>query len=147
MTRQHHGLVSLGFIFFAVAVGYYAIFPFSTFLAAGYVVIGVLSGLLIMLAYCTKCPVKESCSHIIPGRIAELLPPRRSGPYTLFEYAVVAFAVGVLVLVPQYWLLSNYWLLALFWGLLLIGFVDLRLCVCRGCGNMYCPLSVKGEKK
>lgn len=147
MTRQHHGLISLGFIFFAIAVGYYAIFPSSTILAAGYVVISALSGLLIMLAYCTKCPVKESCSHIIPGRIAELLPPRRSGPYTLFEFAVVVFAVGVIVLVPQYWLLSDYWLLAVFWGLLLIGLVELRLCVCQGCGNVYCPISGKGLEK
>jgi hypothetical protein len=148
MTRQVHGLISLGFIFIAVAVGAYAIFVSSTFLAALYAIISALSGLLVLLAYCTKCPKKESCAHVIPGRIAKLLPPRRTGrPYSLFEYAVVAFGIGVIVLVPQYWLLSNYWLLAAFWVLLLIGFVEIRLCVCRGCGNVYCPLSGKGAEE
>lgn len=147
MTRQAHGLISLGFTFIAVAVGAYAIFISSTILAAVYVIISALSGLLVTLAYCTKCPEKESCGHVIPGRIAELLPPRRRGPYTLFEYAVVAFAVVVIVLVPQYWLLSNYWLLGTFWVLLLIGFVEIRVCVCQGCGNVYCPYYRKGAEE
>ncbi|KDE56068.1 hypothetical protein [Methanoculleus sp. MH98A] len=137
------GVFSLTLLTGAVMAGAAAIGLAEPLYALVYLAVAALLVGTVIAAFCTKCPLRgEKCLHVLPGRLAALLPARR-GEYTAVEVAVVVVALLLILAIPQYWLLSQVPLFALFWVLAGTGtFLILRR-VCPGCGNRCCPLRLK----
>ncbi|NYT06341.1 MAG: hypothetical protein GKC04_08270, partial [Methanomicrobiales archaeon] len=110
--------------------------------AAGYVLLSAGAVMLAIGAFCTKCPEQGSaCAHGVPGVLAERFLPRRTGPYSAWDYAAAAVGVLVTILLPQAWLIAQLALLVLFWVLVVMAALAIGCRVCPGCGNAGCPLA------
>ncbi|SCL75167.1 hypothetical protein L21_1058 [Methanoculleus chikugoensis] len=128
------GAVIVGAVAIALAAPLYA----PAYLAAAALLVGT-----VIAVFCTKCPLRgKGCLHVLPGRLAALLPARQ-GKYTAVEIAIVVVALLLIAAVPQYWLFSQVPLLALFWVLAGTGAVLILRRVCLVCGNRCCPLRPK----
>jgi hypothetical protein len=106
-----------------------------------YLLLVVLGSVLILFAYCAKCPCRsEACGHVVPGLLAHCLPDRVPGSYGFLDYLGVAAPLFILIAVPLPWLRSYPAAMALFGILLAVGGTDILMYVCKGCGNQHCPL-------
>jgi hypothetical protein len=149
MNRQTHGILSLLIMVAAVLTGTFAITQSSSVIwAALYLVGTLLSGLVIIYSFCTKCPCRNtSCGHVIPGKLTRLFPRRHGGRYAYSDMAGVTVPLVFLIVFPQYWLLSNPPLFILFAALCLIAAADIQFFVCKGCTNHFCPFFQEGYGK
>jgi hypothetical protein len=140
-----------------VVVGVFSITLLTGAVIAGTVAIGLAAPLssLVYLAvaaflfgtviavFCTKCPVRgRGCVHILPGRLAALLPARRVN-YTAMDIVAVVAALLIIAAIPQYWLLSQAPFFALFWVFAGAGVFLILRRVCPRCDNVCCPLRPK----
>ncbi|MCK4858342.1 MAG: hypothetical protein KAT58_10265 [candidate division Zixibacteria bacterium] len=138
MTK-FHGVTSLGLAAVATVIAAIAIFQTSWVFGIVYLVICAAAPGAILYAYCAKCPCKEHCAHVFPGKAAMAFD-RKPGPYTTTEMAVLVLALLLLIGLPQFWLWRyTGWFIA-FWALSGIALVQVRAVVCRTCDNVYCPL-------
>ncbi len=125
-----------------LALGVSVVLRHSVPLGILYVVIILVSFVAIAYAFCAKCACRHhSCTHLWLGKLAQLLPPRKPGPYTFWDGMGQMFYIAGLQLFPQYWLWQNKVLFALFWGLSLATFLVGPLYACKGCENKYCYLN------
>lgn len=142
VTRQYHGVSSLLLLLVAVSVGVIMIFRVSPVWSLVYLVIGIISGLIIVFSFCSKCPCKStSCGHVFPGKLTKYLPERDVTPYETTDLLGVAIPVLVLVLFPQLWLIDDLRILGAFWCLILVAVLDISLFVCKDCKNRCCPIN------
>lgn len=140
MSRQIHGVICLLILAAAALTALFAIATSSVFWALVYLVGVLLSALVVMFSFCTRCPCRTTgCGHVIPGKLMRFFPPGDEGPYTLADKFGVVVPVVFLIVFPQYWLLSNSALFVVFVALCLVAAADIQLVVCRGCTNGYCP--------
>jgi hypothetical protein len=146
MNRQTYGFLSLLLILAAVLTATFAIYQFSFFWTLLYLVGLMLSSLVIIFSFCTKCPSRKDCSHIIPGKLICFFPRRPEGSYTLRDKAGVAVPLVFLIVYPQYWLLIQPAYFVLFAGLCLGAAAIIQFFVCKGCTNSFCPF-FQGECK
>lgn len=147
MNRQVHGVLSLSLVLGALVVGLVSIFDESVAIGAVYAAIIVVSMPTIVYSFCSKCPCRsDSCGHVFPGKLTRLLPSRKQGSYTSLDIAGLAVPFLVLVAFPQWWLWGNTVLFAVFWALLVVGIVEVRLCVCPKCDNQDCPLCAQSKE-
>jgi len=138
MTK-FHGVTSLGLVAVAVVIAVVVMFQTSPVLGIVYVGVCVVAPIVVLYAYCAKCPCKEHCAHVFPGKAAMAFD-RKPGPYTTTEMAVLVLALLLLIGLPQFWLWRyTGWFIA-FWALSGIALVQVRAVVCRTCDNVYCPL-------
>lgn len=141
MRDRLHGIVSLGLIAAALALGFGVLLRASVALGLIYGLTCLAGSLLIVYAYCTKCPVGgAACRHVFPGRLAQRLPARPSHGYRTIDYLGVVLPLGLMLFLPQPWLASEPTPAVLFWALTTAGLVEILWFVCRGCGNTRCPL-------
>jgi hypothetical protein len=149
MNRQTHGILSLLIMFAAVLTATFAIIRSSSVIWVALYLVGILlSSLIIVYSFCTKCPCRNTdCGHVIPGKLTRLFPPRPEGLYTFMDKAGVAIPLVFLIVFPQYWLLSNPPLFILFAVLCLIAAADIQFFVCNGCTNRFCPFFQEGYEK
>lgn len=144
MTRRHHGVFSLVLMFLAIMVGIISIMQSSAFWAVIYLGLSIISLVVIIYSFCSKCPCREhSCGHVVFGKLTKLLPARVEGNYSVMDLAGVMVPLSVIIIFPQFWLRGNVLLIVLFWVLLIIACLDITVKVCRGCGNTYCPVNRK----
>lgn len=147
MNRQTFGVLSLLLILAAVLTAAYAIYQFSLFWTLLYIVGLMLSSLVIIFSFCTKCPSRvRDCSHVIPGKLTRFFPRRPEGDYTLRDKAGVVVPLVFLIVYPQYWLLIQPAYFVLFAGLCLGAAAMIQFFVCKGCTNCSCPF-FQGECK
>jgi len=147
MKRQIHGILSLIILAAAVITATVAIFQTSEMWAVLYVIGIILSCLVLIYSFCTKCPCRNTgCGHVIPGKLTRFFPSREEGPYTFWDRTGVVVPVVFMIVFPQYWLLSQPMFFYLFVGLCLIAAADIQFFVCRGCYNSVCPF-FQGECK
>jgi hypothetical protein len=139
MTKQLHGVTSIGFAAVAIAIAAAAMFRTSWVLGVVYLAVCAVSSGGIVYAYCAKCPCKTHCAHILPGKAAMAFD-RQPGPYTATEIAVLVLALLLLVGLPQFWLWRYIGMFIVYWVLNGVAVVQIRLVVCRTCQNVYCPL-------
>ena len=140
MMRRFFGVLSLAQVAVAVALGLWSIAAAAPHVAAGYAALLVVAPLAITWAYCAKCPCRRhGCAHLAPGLLARLWR-REPGPYRPWELAVVFVLAGSICLGPLPWLVGRWLLLAAYVVLVATAVVEIRLVVCRGCGNDRCPL-------
>lgn len=140
---RFHGITSLILMGIAVALGAVSIFRASPWLALGYGILGAIASFGVVFAYCAKCPARENCAHILPGRAARLFR-RKEAPYAPWEYAAVAAGLAVILIGPQPFLLRDPPFLAAFWALCTLAVIQIRAKVCRACANENCPLRKTG---
>jgi hypothetical protein len=140
MTREANGAITLGLAAVALAAAAQSLFQQSTALGVSYMLVAALSIPVILYGFCAKCPDRENCGHVVPGRAAAaLFRDRRPSPYTRAELAMTAVALLFLFGFPQIWLWRHPVAFGAFWILMAIAAVDIRARVCRGCGNVHCP--------
>jgi len=141
MNRRNAGVTSILLILAAVLVGAEAMAKVSISFAVEYLAGSAFLGTITVAAFCTKCPEKgERCVHILPGKIAAVLPERKPGPYSPIDLAGVGIPALVVVLAPQYWLTKSPVLFLVFWVFAAGGLFLIRTDVCTGCGNRQCPM-------
>lgn len=139
MNDRLHGVLSLALIGSGFLIGLLTVLTSSVLAALIDGFLLAAGSLLIVYAYCTKCPIRTSgCRHILPGRLTPMLPSRAAVAYTLADYLTVAFILCILIGYPQVWLLKTPEALLAFWILLALGMTEIILFVCNGCGNDRC---------
>ncbi len=137
--KNFHGVFSLFLIFLSQMLAMTAMFLESAYLGLGYAILLMAASLSIVYAYCTKCPVRTTaCGHVIVGKVTEIFPERKQGPYTRLEYAVVLSSLLALTLVPQFWLWKHQGLFAIFWISILLAGAEINRYVCPQCDNSHC---------
>jgi hypothetical protein len=145
IMNKFHGIFSLLLIFLSFMIGILVILNESLTMAVLYISAIIVFIPLIIYSFCSKCNCRlDSCGHILPGLLSRLLPARKQSKYTAFDYTGVVLPFIILVVFPQFRLWDNTILLIIFWLALLISFAEVRLFVCKRCGNKYCP-GCKGE--
>jgi hypothetical protein len=137
--RKRHGVISLGLAALAVAMAVVAALHRSLALGMGYLLLSALSIPVILLAYCAKCPDRDDCGHVLPGRAVSILGKRKTGPYSASDLALTAAALLVVFGLPQAWLWRQPSDGVMFWGIMAVAAFDIRLVVCADCGNRHCP--------
>jgi hypothetical protein len=139
--KKFNGISSIIFFGISLLIGLYTIMQNTVDLAIGYVIIMLIAVLLIPYVYCTKCPCRRTnCAHIIPGLITRFMPDRDSEPYTVIDLAIVLILMGLLILLPQFWLYNNILLFSIFWILSITAGLQILFFVCKTCDNTKCIL-------
>ncbi|MCP4598956.1 MAG: hypothetical protein GY847_00170 [Proteobacteria bacterium] len=139
MTKQFHGVTSIGFVAIAVAIAAVVMFRASWMLGIVYLAICAVGSGAIIYAYCAKCPCKAHCAHVLPGKAAMAFD-RQPGPYTATEIAVLVLVGLFLIGLPQFWLWRYTGLFITCWLLIVVALIQVRAVVCKSCDNVYCPL-------
>lgn len=131
----------------ALLIGEVAVMQASPRMGILYLALLIGGGALVLWAYCAKCPCRsEACGHVLPGLLTRLLPSRKPGPYTWYNFTLTGLLLLTLVSFPQPWLWQQPPLAWAFWGLLATAMVEILLFVCPRCANPYCP-NCKSQKK
>jgi len=139
MKTRFHGITSLVLVFAAIVLAAIAMFQVSLALGVVYLVICGTASLAMLYAYCAKCPSRQQCGHVFPGKIAGIFKNRQSGPYTKIDLAVTGLALALLIGMPQFWLYRYFGLFIAFWVMTAIAVIQIHTFVCRACNNTYCP--------
>ncbi len=143
MYSRFHGIFSLFLISVSVLIGLLSIMSESLLMVLLYAMLILISLPTIVYSFCSKCSCRDSCSHILPGRLSKFLPPRKQGNYTPRDILGVVVPVTALLIFPQPWLWKNIPFLTIFWLLFFIALVEVNIFVCRSCSNEKCPLYPK----
>lgn len=139
--KKFNGITSMILGGSSLLIGFYTLCINAINLAYLYTALLVLAAILIPYTYCTKCPCrKTNCAHVLPGLITRFMPNRELETYTIFDWAIVGILTGLLIILPQYWLIKNIFLFSIFWILLIIAFLQIRLFICKVCDNKKCIL-------
>ena len=136
---QTHGLLVLVEAFIANMLAAAVLFQTSWLWGLGYLLVCAVGVGSIIYAYCAKCPCRENCGHVVPGKLAIALTHRDTSPYSLFEMGVVGLAVVVMYGLPVFWLWPSPIVLAPYALLMLVAFFQAQTILCRNCDNIYCP--------
>lgn len=143
INRDLYGITSLIFILTALIVADIDLLEEHMVAGIFYSIIIIVATGLLLFTFCMKCPCKNHCGHLIPGRIAMHFKTRKTGPYTNTDNIIVSLSLLSLIVFPQLWLWENRGLFLIFWIILIIGIIQIRSVVCRSCENVYCPLNAK----
>jgi hypothetical protein len=138
--KNRYGTISMVVLMIALAIGIFAMTTHSIVYGGLYVLVICLSGYVVLMRYCRKCPhsMNDSCHHKIPGLLAKKLPYKKTGKYTLYEYIstigsmMILFALPFVSMVDRYYLLVPYLIL---WG---IAILMVKIKVCKLCYNRWC---------
>ena len=139
--KKTYGVITLLFVLPLLGIGMLIIESDSYFWHLVYIA-GCLSGAgLIIATYCTRCNCRANCNHILPGRLASLLPKPKSETYTPATYSIVALSLMFIVLFPLLWAHHHLFMVMVFligWSL---NYLIIRFKICSGCLNRRCPLA------
>ena len=143
-----HGAAAIVLFTGAFLAGGYAVFMDSVLFGLIYAAVIVVFFIVIPAVYCSKCPCRERCMHVILGPISKILVPKpNKSAYTVTEVVLTLFAAAAAVIIPQPWLLKNISLLIFYWAAVIIAAAEIFLFVCKGCGNEKCPMkNMPGRK-
>jgi hypothetical protein len=137
---NHHGIISIIFVLIAFSIGIISVAINS--LLWGFVdfLLVPIAFVVVAIVYCSKCKCRETCNHVIIGKLSILLSKRNSNPYTAFDWTIGLAPMVIALIFPQYWLIRNPLLLICFWSFLLFGGFEALFCVCNRCNNYKCKL-------
>lgn len=139
LSTRFHGVVSVVLAGIAVVIAALMLTQIAWQWAVGYVLLGMTGLGVIIYAYCAKCPCKACCAHVLPGKIAGWFP-RRLGPYSIAEQAVVVVVLLLILGLPQLWLWRSVAAGVVFWVLNAIAVTQILVFVCGTCPNTHCPV-------
>jgi hypothetical protein len=143
-TRKFNGITSLILIAIATLIALVVMSLNSWVWGALYLAIMIIAPQAILRTYCAKCPCKTHCAHVFPGKAAMAFK-KDAGPYTPTELIIMIGSLGVLIGLPQFWLWQYPVLFVSYWILSGIAFIQIRLTVCPGCNNIYCPVRIRAR--
>lgn len=144
MDRQIHGILSLFLIAAAILTAAFTILPYSPVWAGVYLAVTVLSFPVMVVSFCAKCPCRNAgCGHVVFGMRTRYLPPRGTNSYSVGDIAGVTGPLAFIVAFPLYWLIRQPVFFIPYIVLLVAAAVEIRLAVCKGCANGYCPVCPK----
>ena len=139
MRTKFHGIFSLCLLYVSIAIGLVSIFYESENLGLIYGAVIVISPLIIVYSYCTKCLCRgESCGHLFPGKLAKILPFKEQKRYTFMDIMCVVMPVAALLAFPQFWLWRHTFILIVFWVLIAMSILEIRYYVSSNCTNELC---------
>ena len=141
INRDLYGITSLIFVLTALILADIALFENSILLGIIYAIIILALNFMLLYTFCAKCPCKNHCGHIIPGRIALLFKNRPVGKYTKAEKLTAAVLIILLIGLPQIWLWKGADFFFAFWILLIAGTIQIRTVICKNCQNSFCPVN------
>lgn len=133
------GIISILFLLTAIILAFFTILSASPFWAIGYIFYCLIGIFMITYFFCRKCVDKERCPHVIFGKIACFFGTPNLEPYSLVESIFTVFGVLLLVVPPQFWLISKHSSLLIFWGLIVLAFLLITLNICNRCNHRLCP--------
>ena len=142
MKTAIHGIMSLGLLCAAVITADAVLMRMSTLYGWLYLAVCAAAAGVVLATFCTKCPCRENCGHVLPGKIVKRLGDRQPGPYSLAELSATTLSILILLGLPQVWLWRYPSALAVFWALVIGAVIQIRLIVCRACGNAHCPANI-----
>ncbi|MBN2755065.1 MAG: hypothetical protein JXR81_09445 [Candidatus Goldbacteria bacterium] len=136
-----HGAAAIVLFIGAFMSGGYVVFMDSVLFGSIYAAIIVMFFTAIPAVYCSKCPCRDRCMHVILGPISKLLvsKPNESG-YTVTDVVLTLSVAAAAVIMPQPWLIKNIPFLIFYWIAVTIAAAEIFLFVCKGCGNEKCPM-------
>jgi hypothetical protein len=140
MSRQFHGVTSLGLAALAAVIAAITMFQNSLLLGVVYLAACAAGAWTVIYAYCAKCPCKARCGHVLPGKAA-LAYDRQPGPYTKTEIVALVLALLLIIVLPQFWLWQSTILFIIYWSLNAIAITQALTVMCRSCDNVHCPLN------
>ena len=147
MKSKIHGIISIILFSGTFILSFISIQIYSTIIAILYLLIVLISFLIVIYSYCTKCKCHENnCAHLIIGPISKYMPKRKMDKYTLMDYIGVFMPISLIMFIPQYWLFKNKILFFIFWILSIIAFTEIICFVCKTCENVNCLLCKKSKK-
>jgi len=143
-----HGAAAILLFIGAFLSGGYAVFIDSILFGSIYAVIIVIFFAVIPAVYCSKCPCRGKCMHVILGPISKLLisKPNESA-YTATDVVLTLAVAAAAVIMPQPWLIKNIPLMIFYWTAVTIAAAEIFLFVCKGCGNEKCPMKNMSGRK
>jgi len=136
---RFHGIMSVTLVGIAIGIALCVLAPVAWGWAVGYMLLCGGGMGAVLYAYCAKCPCKQCCAHVLPGKIAGRFP-RTPGPYSITEQAAVVIALLLILGLPQLWLWQNVAAAIIFWVLNAIAVTQILTCICKTCPNTYCPV-------
>lgn len=142
MSYRHHGFTSMVLFSVAVILALWVVARSSWWWAGGYAALNLLATAGIAWCYCAKCLCRQTkCSHVLVGKVADVLPRRAPGPYTTWDYLGMLAASGVVFVYPLYWLWRQPLWLAVYVAVFFLAGAEIFFAVCPHCGNARCPAS------
>jgi len=145
-ARKFNGITSLILTGIAALIALVVMSLNSWIWAGIYLAIMVIAPQAVLRAYCAKCLCKAHCAHVFPGKAA-MAYAREAGPYTPTELIILIVSLGLLIGLPQYWLWQYPVWFVTYWILSGIAFFQIRLTVCPGCNNVYCPVRIRAQQQ
>jgi hypothetical protein len=141
MSHKIHGWFSLLLMVVLLGISVTSLITSPLIAVAGYLLITLVGGMLVVYSFCAKCPIRTTgCRHIIIGPITRIIPPRKQSPYSGLDIFFTTIAVLAIVGYPQFTLFSQMPLFISYWITAILLVLEITLFICRGCGNFYCPV-------
>jgi hypothetical protein len=141
MSYKQHGWFSLILMATLFSIAIVSLLTNPTIVILSYLLITLLGGIIVVYSFCAKCPIRTtSCRHIIVGPLTRILPERKQGSYSAVEIFFTALAILAITGFPQFALLSKIPLFIIYWVTAVVLVLEITLFICRGCGNVYCPV-------
>jgi len=148
MDYKITGLGSILLVFVALGIASSQLFQASVIFGFVYLVCIPIAFLNVSYHYCRKCPhvANDTCRHVVLGwAVKKLFKYNLSSKYTFKDLIFAAVPLGILVILPQYWLFVNMPLFVVFWVLMLIAVMIVRTGVCVTCQNTKCSFCPNKE--
>jgi len=135
-----HGYISVILFFISCGIGVVSIAYSSLLFGLLDILVIGLAFVIIAITYCSKCKCRESCNHWIFGKISILFSKSNTDKYTSFDLLITLISMGVVLALPQYWLLKIPFLFFSYWIVLAIAFFEILFFVCNKCENDKCSM-------
>ena len=148
MKNKLIGLLAILFPISVMIMADIILFSVSVWLGIIYALMLPASFLVLFNFYCRKCPhARDStCIHVFPGIItSKIFSTVNPAPYSKKEISCLV-PLGILALLPQYWLIQKLPFFIIFWAVMGISFIVIRISLCRLCRNINCPLNPEHKK-
>jgi hypothetical protein len=141
MSHKIHGWFSLMLMAALFLISITSLVSSPSIVLGVYILTILVSGLIIVYSFCAKCPIRiTGCRHIIIGPLTRILPQRKQAPYSTLDILFTIIAVLAIFGFPQFSLISKMPLFISFWITAILLVLEITLFICRGCGNVYCPV-------
>jgi hypothetical protein len=140
MQKNYHGLISLFLLCSAVFISVITLFNYSFLVGSLFMMLCIFSSVIVLRIFCAKCPCRKTCGHVILGRLAaKIFPEISAAPFKFYEWLILGAIGGLIIGIPQHWLIKNSILFFSYWLILVAAAIEIKLTVCPKCKNEYCP--------
>lgn len=129
-------------------MGAYVILSANILLGIIYIVLGILGLVVVTRALCTRCPYPYQYSDCLffPFKWIKKLYKFRPSPPNFWDKLAIIVGMGIIFLIPQYWLFKNKILFIIFWIVAIILLLRISVYLCKHCRNFNCPFNMVSEE-